>query len=395
MGERGAVRPVGARGEGAWSTAEDVAARLRPRWLSGALLTAYAEGLPFEMLDLPLRGPRARELGEDLAAARSWASALERAAPGRFDLVRRPVGARTIGASELPVRAVVSSYDQAWRLLGVEDDVARWEALCARVSVDAAVRAWVLAHPHASFEVDEAAWPPLLAAVEWLRGARGSGRRLREITAPGVDTKLVERHRGLIAGVLGVPGSPEGFVEALGLATKPVRMRLRLGADVVPGLALRDVTAPVQDLAALPALLSSAVVVENETTFLSAPVPGDGVVIFGEGFRVSRAGRLPWLADVPVHYWGDLDTHGFAILDQLRAWLPQTRSFLMDRDTLLEHRDRWVAEPTPTSAALTRLTGVEASVYEDLVTDRYADRVRLEQERVDWDWALERWPVER
>ncbi len=382
-------------GAEAWSTAEDVAARLRPRWRSGVLLTAYAEGRHFEVVDLPLRGPRASELGDDLAAVRSWAAALERVAPGRFDLVRRPVGARTIGASELPARAVISSYEQAWRLLGVAEDVARWDALCTRVAVDPAVRAWVLAHPHAALEVDEAAWPPLLAAVEWLRGARGSGRHLREITAPGVDTKLVERHRGLLAGVLGVPGSAEGFVEALGLAAKPARLRLRLGADVVPGLALRDVTAPVQDLAALPARPSSAVVVENETTFLTAPVPADGVVVFGEGFRVSRAGQLPWLADAPVHYWGDLDTHGFAILDQLRAWLPQTRSFLMDRDTLLGHRDRWVAEPTPTSAALTRLTGAEASIYEDLVTDRYAERVRLEQERVDWDWALERWPVER
>lgn len=391
MGERVSGPRAGAE---AWSTAEDVAARLRPRWRSGVLLTAYAEGLPFEVVDLPLRGPRARELGEDLAAVRSWAAALERAAPGRFDVVRRPVGARTIGASELPARAVISSYEQAWRLLGVEDVIARWTTLLAGVGDEPAVRSWVLAHPHAALEVDAAAWPSLLAAVRWLRDARGSGRHLREITAPGVDTKLVERHRGLIAGVLGVPGTAEGFVEALGLAAKPARLRLRLGAAVRPGLGLSDVTAPVEELVALDVRVSSAVVVENETTFLTAPVPVDGVVIFGEGFRVSRAGRLPWLADVPVHYWGDLDTHGFAILDQLRAWLPQTRSFLMDRDTLLEHRDRWGAEPTPTSAALTRLTGAEAAVYEDLVTDRYADRVRLEQERVDWGWVLERWPAE-
>jgi hypothetical protein len=44
--------------------------------------------------------------------------------------------------------------------------------------------------------------------------------------------------------------------------------------------------------------------------------------------------------EVDVHYWGDLDTHGFAILHSLRAWLPQTQSFLMDRQTLAEHRDR-------------------------------------------------------
>ena len=49
---------------------------------------------------------------------------------------------------------------------------------------------------------------------------------------------------------------------------------------------------------------------------------------------------------------GDIDTHGFAILDRLRAWLPQTRSVLMDRDTLLAHRDRWVTEDRPAKSAL-------------------------------------------
>ena len=66
----------------------------------------------------------------------------------------------------------------------------------------------------------------------------------------------------------------------------------------------------------------------------------------------------------------------------------------MDEQTLLQHRERWVAEPSPTTADLTRLTAAERGVYEDLVTDRYGDRVRLEQERVDWAWVSERWPVE-
>jgi hypothetical protein len=132
--------------------------------------------------------------------------------------------------------------------------------------------------------------------------------------------------------------------------------------------------------------------VENEITYLSVPVPAEGVVIFGEGFRVSRAGSLTWLRDVAVRYWGDLDTHGFAILHQLRAWLPQTESLLMDSETLLSHRDRWVPEPSPTSAALDRLTEAEHVVYDDLVTDRHAERVRLEQERIDWAWAMSRWP---
>ena len=87
---------------------------------------------------------------------------------------------------------------------------------------------------------------------------------------------------------------------------------------------------------------------------------------------------------------GNLDTHGFAILDRLRAWLPQTRSLLMDRQTLLEHRERWGVEDRPTRAALTRLTTDEHLLYSELVTDGFGERIRLEQERINWDWAQAR-----
>jgi hypothetical protein len=45
-----------------------------------------------------------------------------------------------------------------------------------------------------------------------------------------------------------------------------------------------------------------------------------------------------------VLYWGDLDTHGFAILDELRAHCPHAESLLMNRATFLELApDRYMA----------------------------------------------------
>ncbi len=86
------------------------------------------------------------------------------------------------------------------------------------------------------------------------------------------------------------------------------------------------------------------------------------------GFDVDNVGRLPWLGGADVVYWGDIDTHGFAILDRLRAWLPEARSVLMDQETLLAHRDRWVTEDRPARSALTRLTVDEwGGLYTDLV----------------------------
>ena len=81
-------------------------------------------------------------------------------------------------------------------------------------------------------------------------------------------------------------------------------------------------------------------------------------------------------------YWGDIDTHGFAILSRLRARFPRVASILMDRETLLAHPGQYVSEPTPTSEHQPNLTEPERTLYQDLVEDRYGESVRLEQERV-------------
>jgi hypothetical protein len=62
----------------------------------------------------------------------------------------------------------------------------------------------------------------------------------------------------------------------------------------------------------------------------------------------------------------------------------------MDRETLLAHRDRWVSEDRPATSTLTRLTPDEHDLYVELVEDGLGERVRLEQERIDWRWVEQR-----
>ncbi|ODU07508.1 MAG: hypothetical protein ABS84_16155 [Rubrivivax sp. SCN 71-131] len=87
-------------------------------------------------------------------------------------------------------------------------------------------------------------------------------------------------------------------------------------------------------------------------------------------------------------YWGDLDTHGFAILHRARSYLPSLQSVLMDEDTLLRHKALWVDEKEQHPAAeLTLLTEAEQEVYQGLKRQRWGQNVRLEQERIAWDAA--------
>jgi hypothetical protein len=99
---------------------------------------------------------------------------------------------------------------------------------------------------------------------------------------------------------------------------------------------------------------------------LALPNVADAIAIFGGGYAVSVLKLLAWLRDRNLVYWGDLDTHGFAILDQVRTHHPHARSPLMDRVTLLEHESQWVREPRPTNLHLTHLTPERASLIATL-----------------------------
>ena len=377
-----------------WTTSDDIAARVRRRWDDGSLLRAYANGDPFDPIEVPLRGPKPSQVGDDIAAAREWVTALDagRRDDGRYTLQWQSIGGRQIGRNRLPIRAVVSSIEQTWALLGVTTLVRRFDELLALAHQHPQVREWVVEHPHRALELGPA-MPQLIAAYDWLDSHRQSHRYLREISAPGVDTKFAERHRPVLAAMLGVSSTAAGFLAGLGLRSKPGLVRLRPAPSLGLPAPLTELAVRSEELAQLTVEPRVAVIIENEISYLCIDVPKDGVVIWGKGFEVDSVGRLRWLAEADVLYWGDIDTHGFAILDCLRAWLPRARSVLMDRETLLAHRDRWVTEVRPAKSVLTRLTPDEQDLYSELVGDGLGERVRLEQERIDWHWVEQRLPA--
>lgn len=224
------------------------------------------------------------------------------------------IGGRQIGRNRLPVRAVVSTFDQAWTVLRVAGAVRRFDELLALAHEHPQVRQWVVGQPLRALEL-AAEMPQLIAAFVWLDSRRQSQRYLREISAPGVDTKFAERHRPVLASMLGVPSTAAGFLAGLGLRSKPSLVRLRPAPSLGLPDPLTELAARSEELAQLRVEPRTAVIVENEISYLSIDIPEDGVVIWGKGFDVDNVGRLRWLADADIEYWGDIDTHGFAILD--------------------------------------------------------------------------------
>ncbi|MCF6412293.1 DUF2220 domain-containing protein [Collinsella tanakaei] len=154
-----------------------------------------------------------------------------------------------------------------------------------------------------------------------------------------------------------------------------------------------DLALPICELDRIVRRARLAIVCENLVSTLTLPdIPG-AIAVHGGGYAVGNLRCAPALSDLPLLYWGDLDTNGFAILNDMRSAFPHTTSVLMDRETLERHLDLCVEEPQPNAGRLSRLTAEEAATLEALRCGdpaRGIASLRLEQERIEWDWACGR-----
>jgi hypothetical protein len=370
-----------------WTRPDDVRAALSRKWASGVLLTRFAAEQRWEPLAFPLRGPTPSVIGDRLGEVQQWAREWEQASRGPLRVEYKKVGGKHVGSNTIPCRAWIDSYDLAWALLGVGAEVSRFAHLVEQTLVSCSrVHRWLARHPMKALGLYDQ-WDRLLAAVLWIDQRQLPGMYLRQIDVPGVDTKFVERHRGVLAELLDLqldqqridPGAPD-FEGRYRFRRKPAYVRFRC-ADGNP---FSELTVRATEFTVRPPGVRRAYVVENEITYLAFPCPADAIVIWGRGYAVPVLEPLTWLAGIDVVYWGDIDTHGFAILDRLRQRFPRVRSMLMDRTTLLAHRGQWVVETSPLTVGLDFLDVEETALYRDLIADAFGSSVRLEQERVSF-----------
>jgi hypothetical protein len=139
---------------------------------------------------------------------------------------------------------------------------------------------------------------------------------------------------------------------------------------------------PALQLARLRLPVTRVFITENDINGLAFPSVAKSIVIFGLGYGLQVLNEISWINDKSIYYWGDIDTHGFAMLDQVRQYFPHTESLLMDKETLLAHRQLWGEENKPTSRGLDHLRPQEMELYQEIINNRYGKNLRLEQERI-------------
>lgn len=385
-----------------WTRVADLRLQVQKLWDKGLLLSATSAGgaLAFP-LRLRLSGPTSAELTERFDAVRAWIAEVQptgaSATPLRYRLVMREFRHRVLGDCVVPDEVWIDTLDDAWALVGRQKDAKRFNQVVQLTrQLQPSLLAWLQKRPLQALALADA-WPRLLAVVAWLQANPRPGIYLRQVDLPGVDSKFIEAHRGVLAELfdLAVPADaiePKAagasqFCRRYGFADKPLRVRLRLLDDQAAQFG-QDITVTQSAFEALHWPVRRVFITENEVNFLAFPAVADSMVIFGAGYGFDALAGAQWLHTRGMHYWGDIDTHGFAILDQLRAQFPHVQSLLMDEATLQAHAAQWVGEPQPVLRDLPRLLPDEASVFDALRDNRLGQRVRLEQERIGFGWVL-------
>lgn len=299
---------------------------------------------------------------------------------------------KALGVQRLPDKLMLHGPEEVALWIG---QATRWER--AQFRYQKLIARWpVLAQQLPRYfdvlaDYSDADFRRLAEMLEWIANHPNSDLYPRQLPVSGLDSKWLDGRKGLLTDLVAAiqedSSSELDFYQRCGLKAPPHLVRMRV---LDPALRARvggmgDITAPVEDLTGLNLPVSHVFIVENLQTGLAmSDMPG-AVVFMRLGYNVDVLARFPWLARAKCIYWGDLDTHGFAILHRARSYIPELQSVLMDEETLLRHKALWVDEAAQHSAAeLTLLTEEEQQLYRDLKQQRWGQNVRLEQERIDW-----------
>lgn len=366
------------------------AARLYPVFLRAWLQTEAFFPLTFPVGKLPT----------DYLELRKWARDLQAQSKEQRDsgytLEYEVQQKRFSGEQTLPARVVIETEQDYLRLVEkqAEFDAYRQDVTLIRELLPQ-LEAWMQRYPQRVVEhhVD---WVGLLAMCRYFLEHPRPRVYIRELPI-NVHTKFIEQHRGIARELLeqilppeAMTDAAETFEQRFGLREKEPVVRARFldgQLDRRYGLPLAELSLPTSQFAALDLLRGQrCIVTENEMTFLTLPPRQESFALFGGGFMVRNLARVPWLADCPISYWGDLDAQGFQILSSLRSIFPHVTSLMMDWETLSTFAEFTVTSiPCPVQQ-LPHLTPDE----HDLFTHLAEHCLRLEQERISHSYALER-----
>lgn len=302
---------------------------------------------------------------------------------------------RRTGSHELPAAIVFESIDDYVYYLGKQKDWALFQQhqQLLRQSLPQA-QGWMLKHTD-YLTNPNIQWAGILKVLYYFITTPRPNLYLRQLPI-AVHTKFIEENTTLIQSLLDylIPDHirhPEQkkFSERFHLRYDEPLIRVRiLDENIAQSSHFTDVSIPLSDFETTNWASRNVLIAENKMNFLTLPsLPAAIAIWSGGGFNISCLKNTHWLKQQNIHYWGDIDEHGFQILHQLRTYFPHTQSVMMDLVTYQTFQEFAVLGARNKATQLSNLTVAEAELYALLQAS--VGQNRLEQERIGQGYVEE------
>jgi hypothetical protein len=295
---------------------------------------------------------------------------------------------KKFGEQSLPEQILIETESDYLKLLGKEKEVKQFKLDIELILSELPqLKDWLIYHP---LEVVKYAreWSNLVKVCHYFIDHPQPNLYLRELPIK-VHTKFIETHKSILTSLLEFILPPElinstetTFEKRFSLKYDETLIRVRILDEKIKlkyQLPFTDFSIPFSQFKALNWLDHRWIITENKMNFLTLPPLENTMALFGSGNQVPILKSIDWLSQATIFYWGDLDIHGFMILDRLRSYFPHVISVMMDQETLTTFADFIGVDPNESSLEkLTNLSEAENLILSDLSRCKK----RLEQEQI-------------
>lgn len=310
-----------------------------------------------------------------------------------YSLDFQKVKTKHLGTQDLPTSIYFDNEKDFLKFLGKENEVDSFKSNVEIIHREfPELKDWIIKNPKKVIDnVNE--WQNILQVCQYFRQNPKPNFYIRELPVK-VHTKFIERNKGIIRELLDVliyehvNTEEKEFEKRFNLKYAEPQIRFKVLDKTISDTffsGIDDIAIPVSQFEKLELPIRKVLVVENKTslyTTLTLPKMDDTIAIFGSGFSVFNLKNVRWFDNLKLLYWGDIDVQGFEILSQFRSYFTQTKSILMDKQTLDNFFEDDNGTPTNISTRL-NLTDEEQLLYDILKTNNW----RLEQEKIPFNYV--------
>jgi hypothetical protein len=303
-----------------------------------------------------------------------------------YTINKEDVHFRRTGSHSLPQSITFESSEDYIAFIGKKKEWNSFLRNCKVIQNEIPqLEEWMLTNPQAVIDNDEK-WPGLITVCKYFFANPRPALYIRQLPVD-LHTKFIEQNETVLKSLFDflIPNdikdaSQKTLNKRYHLRYDEPTVRIRILDKQLMIGSLSDIRIPLSDFEELTIEAANIIVTENKMNFLALPALPSSIAIWsGGGFMISYLQNTCWLQERNIFYWGDLDTHGFLMLHQMRTYFPQTKSVMMNKETFeLFKGEGVVTGEKINSEKLSALTTEETEMFDFLRNNN----LRLEQEKI-------------